>query len=318
MQSQKVKPKKHRWRANLFLSLGITVVLIVGMTALSTQNYLWRLPASHNNPHPRALVTDQLSLNYPDPSFTTNITNALDAAGYAVDYSGPTPTVVDSLRQLPSRGYDLIIIRAHTGSGQSIITSEPYSPSQHAADQLAGRLVPAQVNGGPLYFAITPKFVRQDMKGSFPESTIILMGCSALEGSQDIASAFLDKGANLFVGWDSSVSIIHTDTSTVALVQLLSAGKSLPEATAQAGGADPVYGARLQYFDWNALVQSRVSNLVSRLIVWIALGAVLIIGPTVVFVAPRLVTSLDFVRERAKMRGKKNHSINDNRPHQKQ
>jgi len=156
------------------------------------------------------------------------------------------------------------------------------------------------------------------MKGSFPESTIILMGCSALEGSQDIASAFLDKGANLFVGWDSSVSIIHTDTSTVALVQLLSAGKSLPEATAQAGGADPVYGARLQYFDWNALVQSRVSNLVSRLIVWIALGAVLIIGPTVVFVAPRLVTSLDFVRERAKMRGKKNHSINDNRPHQKQ
>jgi len=318
MQSQQVKPKKHRWRANLFLSLGIVVILLVGMTALSTQNYLWRIPASHSNSHPRALVTDQLSLNYPDPSFSTSMTNALNAAGYAVDYFGPTPTAVDSLRQLPSQGYDLIIIRAHTGSSQSIITSEPYSKSQHAADQLAGRLVPAQVNGGPLYFAITPKFVRQDMTGSFPESTIILMGCSALEGSQDIASAFLDKGANLFVGWDSSVSIIHTDTSTVALVQLLSAGKSLPEATAQAGGADPVYGARLQYLDWNALIQSRVSSLVSTLVVWIVMAAVLVIGPMVVLVAPRLVASLDVVRERAKMRGKTNETINDIRQGRKQ
>ncbi len=253
MQSQQVKPKKHRWRANLFLSLGIVVILLVGMTALSTQNYLWRIPASHSNSHPRALVTDQLSLNYPDPSFSTSMTNALNAAGYAVDYFGPTPTAVDSLRQLPSQGYDLIIIRAHTGSSQSIITSEPYS-----------------------------------------------------------------KSPNLFVGWDSSVSIIHTDTSTVALVQLLSAGKSLPEATAQAGGADPVYGARLQYLDWNALIQSRVSSLVSTLVVWIVMAAVLVIGPMVVLVAPRLVASLDVVRERAKMRGKKNETINDIRQGRKQ
>jgi hypothetical protein len=248
---------------------------------------------------------DELSLNYPDPSFTTNITNALKNAGFAVDYSGPSPSSVDSFRELPKQGYDLIIIRAHTGSSQSIITSEPYSQSKYVTDQLAGRLVPAQIEGGPLYFAITPKFVRQDMAGSFSESTIIVMGCSALEGTQEIASAFLDKGANFFVGWDSSVSIIHTDSSTVALIQLLSAGRSLPEATARASAADPVYGARLQYLDWNSLVQSRVSSLITRLAVWVALAAVLIIGPMAVFVAPRILASLDHIRERVTIDRKK-------------
>jgi hypothetical protein len=248
---------------------------------------------------------DQLSLNYPDPSFNTNITEALNSAGYTVVYSGPSSTAVDSFRQLPAEGYDLIIIRAHTGSSQSIITAQPYLQSEYVADQLAGRLVPAQVDGGPIYFAITPKFVSQDMTGRFSESTIIVMGCSALEGTQEIASAFLDKGASFFVGWDSSVSIIHTDTSTVAFARLLSGGKSLPEATALAGGVDPVYGARLHYLDWNSLVQSRASNLASRLVVWGSLAAILVIGPMAVFVGPRLFASLDQVRERVTTRGQK-------------
>jgi len=256
---------------------------------------------------------DQLALNYPDPSFTTNITNALKAAGYMADYAGPRPNAVDLFRQLPTSGYDLIIIRAHTASSQSIVTAEKYSKSEYAADQLAGRLVPAQVDDGPVYFAITPKFVRQEMAGSFQQSTIIVMGCSALEGTQDIASAFLDKGADLFVGWDSSVSIIHTDTSTVALVRLLSTGRSLPEATAQAGVADPVYGARLRYLDWNTLTQSRASGLVSKLLVWAALASVLVIGPMAVFVAPKLFGSLDHIRELVTIRRKKKHTTDDNR-----
>ena len=283
----------------------VVVVLIAGISAWSTNNYLWRLPASHSNPHPRALVMDQLSLNYPDPSFTTNITNALNAAGYTVDYSGPSSTAVDSFRQLPKQGYDLIIIRAHTGSSQSIITAEPYSQSEYIADQLAGRLVPAQVDGGPLYFAITPKFVSQDMTGRFSESTILVMGCSALEGTQEIASAFLDKGASFFVGWDSSVSIIHTDTSTVVFAKLLSGGKTLQEATAMAGGVDPVYGAKLQYLDWNSLVHIRANNLISRLIIWVSLAAILVIGPMAAFVGPKLFASLDQIRERVTTRGKK-------------
>lgn len=164
-----------------------------------------------------------------------------------------------------------------------------------------------------MYFALTPKFVRQSMMGSFPESTIIVMGCSALEGSQDIASAFLDRGANFFVGWDSSVSIIHTDASTVALVRMLSTGSSWPEATNRAGGTDLVYGSKLQYLDWNTLVQSRTSDLISKLLVWATLASLLVIGPTSVFVAPKLIASLDSVRERVTTRRKKKLASNDDR-----
>ena len=311
-QLRKAKSKTGKWRTNLLLSILTLIILIVGIAAYTTDDYLWRLPASHNNSQSRALVMDQLSLNYPNPSFTTNITNALRAARYSVDYSGPSATAVDSFRQLPNHGYDMIIIRAHSGSSQSIITSEPYSQSEFVADQLAGRLVAAQVDGGPLYFAITPKFVKDNMAGRFLGSTILVMGCSALEGSQDIASAFLDKGANFFVGWDNSVSIIHTDTSTVAFVRLLSTGRSLPEATAQAGVADPVYGAKLSYLDWNTLVQSRANNVISKLVIWVALAALVVAGPMTVFVGPKLFTSLDQIKDRVTVRRKKKRATNDN------
>ena len=138
------------------------------------------------------------------------------------------------------------------------------------------------------------------------------MGCAALQGTQDIASAFLDKGANFFVGWDSSVSIIHTDTSTVALVQLLSIGRSVPAATREASGSDPVYGAKLQYLDWNTLVQNRASDLVSRLVVWAALATILVVGPMAVFVAPRIIASLDRIRERMTIREKKSTATGEN------
>jgi hypothetical protein len=313
LRSRSLNTKKARKRSKIFLSVIIVIFLTVAIAVWSTDNYLWRLPASHGNSQPRAIVMDQLSLNYPDPSFTTNITNALNAAGYSVDYSGPSSTAVDSFRQLPEHGYDLIIIRAHTGSSQSIITAQPYSKSEYVADQLAGRLVPAQVDGGPLYFALTPKFVSQDMLGRFSESTIMIMGCSALEGTQDIASAFLDKGADFFLGWDSSVSIIHTDTSTVTFVRLLSTGRSLTEATVQAGVADPVYGARLRYLDWNTLVQSRANTVVSKLVIWVALATLAVVGPMTVFVGPKLFTSLDRIKDRATVRGKKKQATNENR-----
>ena len=310
-EARRANSRKPRSRAKLLASSLIIVILIVGIVVWTTDNYLWRLPASHGGSTARALVMDELALNYPDPSFTVNITSALHTAGYAVDYLGPTSTAVDSFRELPKQAYDLVIIRAHTGSSQSIITAEPYSQSEFVVDQLAGRLVPAQVGGGPVYFALTPKFVRQDMMGSFPESTIVVMGCSALEGTREIASAFLDKGANLFIGWDSSVSIIHTDSSTVALVRLLSTGTSLTEATKLAGGTDPVYGAKLQYMDWNALVQSRTSDLLSKLSIWVALGSILVIGPMTVFVAPKLISSLDDIREHVTHRGRKRRSTNE-------
>ena len=264
----------------------------------TTQNYLWRFPTLLGQTHSRALLVDELALNYPDPSFVTNTTQALVAGGYSVDYTGPSPNAVDSFRQLPTMGYTLIIIRAHSGGGQSIVTTEPYSSSTHATDQLTGTLAAAEVGSGPLYFALTPKFIRQDMQGRFPGSTVIIMGCAALQGTQDLADAFLDKGANFFIGWDGSVTIIHTDTSTVSLTQQISLGKSVPDATMIAGSADPFYGAKLEYLDWNSLVQSRVNNLLSQAVAWSLIASILVLGPLAVFLVPKLFSLVERTRDR--------------------
>jgi len=123
------------------------------------------------------------------------------------------------------------------------------------------------------------------------------MGCAALQGTQDMAAAFLDKGANFFVGWDGLVSIIHTDSSTVTLARLLSTGKSVPEATSLVGGADPVYGTRLAYLDWNTLAQSRANRVLSEVMISSTIAAILIAGPLTVFAAPKLVNLIEHLKE---------------------
>lgn len=280
--------KRPRYKLNLLIALLFLTILVIGIGFWATQNYLWRLPGTPSSSPRSALIVDQLALNYPDPSFVTNVTSALAAGGYVVTYSGPGSNPIDLFHQLASKPYSLIIIRAHQGGGQAIITSTPYSVSEYQAEQLTGTLAAAEVDGGQLYFAITPKFITQQVQGRFSGTNIVVMGCAALQGSHDLAISFLDKGANLFVGWDGSVTIIHTDISTVSLAQQLANGKSLPEAARIAGTADPVYGARLEYLDWPTLVQSRVDSLVSQLILWSSISTILVLGPLVVFVAPKL------------------------------
>lgn len=294
-----------RYKLNLLIALLVLIILVTGIGFWATQNYLWRLPATPSNSPPKALIVDELALNYPDPSFVTNMTNALIAGGYAVSYAGPGPHPIDLFRQLASKPYDVIIIRAHQGGGQAIITSQPYSSSQYQTEQLVGTLAAAEVDGGQLYFAVTPKFVTQEMQGRFSGTNIIVMGCAALQGSHDLAISFLEKGANLFVGWDGSVTMIHTDVSTVNLARQLSDGKSFPEAARIAGTADPIYGARLEYLDWPTLVQSRVDSLVSQLILWSSVTTILVLGPLSVFVVPKLFNLVEGAREKAsRMSGK--------------
>lgn len=288
--------KKPGWRTNSILAVAIIIVIALLGTAAATQNYLWRFPVSQNRSNLRAVMIDELSMDYPDPSFVNNVSQSLGASGYSVDYVGPSPSAVDSFRDLPSRNYDLIIIRAHTGSSQSIITTQPYSKSDYLLDQLQGRLVAAQVQNGPLYFALTPSFVRQDMGGRFPGSTIILMGCAAMEGTHDLASAFLDKGASLFAGWNGPVTVIHMDSSTATLVERMSAGQNLQFVAATEMIPDPVYGARLTYLDWNELVGNRINNMLPAITDGSLLAVILVFGPLTIFVVPRLSSMLEHNR----------------------
>lgn len=291
MQNVRNTPKP-RWRKNGVVALTLLVLVVSSFGLWISQNYLWRLPSSTRTSGQTALILDPLALNYPDQGFVVNLTSALTHLGYAVNYLGPSSAGIDTFRRLPSLGYDLIVIRAHSASQQAIITAEPYSRTLYKTDQASGGVVGAVVNGGPSYFAVTASFVRNSMAGRFQGSSILVMGCSTVQGQHVLADAFLDKGAQSFVGWDNSVTIIHTDRSTVSLVSSLSPGGTLSSAVSSTSQPDPVYGARLRYLDWNMLVQTRANSIVNGAVLWLALASMVVLGPLVIFVAPRFISAL--------------------------
>lgn len=99
---------------------------------------------------------------------------------------------------------------------------------------------------GPQYFGMMPGFTKSSMKGDFPDTTMIMMGCDGLS-SDTIAEAFVEKGANAVVAWDGLVSSSHTDAATQHLLHhLLIDGLTMQEAVTQTMaevGPDPSYGS---------------------------------------------------------------------------
>ncbi len=211
-----------------------------------------------------AIIVDQLELTAPNPDFISKTRTLLSQSGYSVDYVAGSDVTVDTYRTLPSRGYDLVILRVHAGlttevdaatgvrTGKeyvSLFTGEPYDETRYPAEQL-NRLGKARYTEGadPL-FGIGPKFVSDSMEGDFDGALVVMMGCDGLR-SQTTAEAFLDRGASAFVSWSKPVSGTHTDQATETLLRyLLTEGMEVEEAvqrTADEIGPDPSYEGELR------------------------------------------------------------------------
>jgi len=170
---------------------------------------------------------DQLSLSFPSPSFVRRCTAVLEGAGFAVDYYPGKEVTVKLYKNLPTHNYDLIILRAHSAyiekhSILAIFTSEPYTKDRYIYEQLRHRIARGKLEqppeGDPGCLAITDKFIRHSMKGSFKDSSIIMMGCAGIRAA---AKAFLMKEARVYIGWDGRVSADHTDLATLKLLETL-------------------------------------------------------------------------------------------------
>jgi hypothetical protein len=183
-------------------------------------------------------------------------------------YQGNNVTV-ELYRKLPTYGYRLIIFRAHSGilsqDGDIMLrtvlfTNEPYSESGYILEQVYEQLVMGGAcQGCPMMFGITSKFIRaegvaghdRDMEGTFDDTAIIMMGCSGI-ALPDLAQAFVDKGASAYLAWDRSVELYYVDEATPYLIrQLCSEKLTIKEAvdsTMAVKGADPEYGAVLEYY----------------------------------------------------------------------
>ena len=255
-------------KRNRRVTLAIIMMAVVSFSGLITYSVLNQSSPSQPVSF-KAVIVDQLSGTFPNPSFEDTAKTMLVDAGYTVDYYGPDQVTVDFFRTLPSKGYGIVIIRAHStgwvpGDKTAIFTSETWSINKYVYEQLVDEINGATLAGGKHYFTILPKFVSDAMQGQFPHSVVIMMGCTGLKDSE-MARAFVSKGARVYVSWENSVTPDRTDSTTISLLRSMAQGKTISEAVSAAMnqvGPDPVYNSTLGFYpdDQAALVLSLQHN----------------------------------------------------------
>lgn len=209
----------------------------------------------------KAAIIDQLYDLENDTEFISGIMDILSRKGLEVDYFKGEEITVDFYRSLPSRGYKIIIFRAHTGllgggPGQSeirtyLFTSQAYSENSETFDQMTNRLGQGRYDMGKPLFAVNADFVVKSSHGSFNGAAVIMMGCSSLK-NDDMAQAFVNKGASLYTGWNESVDLDYVEQATLTLLNnLYRENNTIENAVAQTmeeAGPDSESEAEMKYY----------------------------------------------------------------------
>ena len=256
-KQSKGKPRRRGvpWFAWLLIALGITGIVVF------VRLYPMDHPPPDNGGGLKAVIVDQLSSLQENETFIEDVTGELEEYGFEVDLYQWDEVDVDLYRQLATRGYKLIIFRAHSGllaenevtqDRTVLFTNEEYSQLSHYTEQLNDQLVMARVDEGyPMVFGIPPRFITETMEGRFDDAVVIMMGCSGLF-VRDLAEAFVDKGASVYTGWNGSVELYYVDEATPYLVEQLCSGNlTIKEAVDNAMsviGPDPEHKAGLEYY----------------------------------------------------------------------
>jgi hypothetical protein len=123
---------------------------------------------------------------------------------------------------------------------------------KYTRERLEDEIAPARVRQDyPYVFAIGSKFITNSTKGNLDNAVVIVDGCSCLY-DDDLAQAFVDKGASSYLAWDATVDLDYVDEATISLIENLCSEKiTIGEAvdlTMAQKGPDPKYGAVLKYY----------------------------------------------------------------------
>ena len=253
---KRIRRKKRRGKIALKSKWTVLIVISVLVVGLSVYFFVFSSSTAVYEAVPyTAAIIDQLAMTHPNVTFVQEVNDTLVSAGFSVDYYNYSQVTVDFYRQLPSKRYSLIIFRVHSGVGRysgltSFYTSEGYSEWAHYREQMDKQVVAVEyVENGPKYFAITSNFVKtcDVCKGSM----VIMMGCDGLNKT-DMAEAFVEKGADVYISWDGPVSPEHTDKATDQFLRnIISKNQTLGEAI-ETVGSDPDYNSLLAYYPLEA------------------------------------------------------------------
>jgi hypothetical protein len=231
----------------------LTIVILVISIAFAV-SYLSPKPQPPNFSLNAAIV-DQLAQEIPNPTFVNDATTILESSGFKVTYYNETD--VNFFEKLAENDYGIIILRAHSAlrlpdnSTVDLFTSEPFNSSEYSEDWQNELLVEGFLNNSSQgYFAITSKFI-DSLQGTFPQSIVIAMGCNTLvPGKDQMAEAFINKGAKAYIGWNGYVGDSDTDSQTIQLLtNLFTYNETIYEAVNGGGGLwDLTYGSKMAYY----------------------------------------------------------------------
>jgi hypothetical protein len=261
MKSSKKRVKKRKTGKRIIeAAFGI---IMIGVIVFAVQSWLFLSQPSEPQSANKAALIDQLSIAYPNPSFTEEFIRMSEAVGLTPEIFTGSEVTLDLYRRLPSMGYRIIIFRVHqstpaevllpmdhpvTGYPVYLFTGERYNEHKYVVEQLTDLVVPArEINGSNVYFSIGPEFVHS-MDGEFQNTVIVLAGCSGLY-SAELADSFIVKGASVVLGWQRFVQMDYTDKAIDRLLRAILIEKttfyrSVLVMTSEIG-LDPTYETNL-------------------------------------------------------------------------
>jgi hypothetical protein len=247
------------WR--LYLA-GIIVLLVTVVSSCSS------MPNSPGQATPgpaelKAAIIDQIDDIQPNEALINGIERTLADYGFkTVDIFQGKAVDINLYLQLPQQGYKLIILRTHSGllyengdiyQGSWLFTNEICQQDLNHADQrLNKKIAKARIDDAhPWVYAIGSQFISESMRGNFNNCFIIAMGCYSFM-RDDLAKAFIGKGAAIYLGWDNLVNLDYTDMATENLIKNL-CEKNEPLSAAMINtfkvlGPEPDHQSRLEVF----------------------------------------------------------------------
>ena len=177
----------------------------------------------------------------------------LQKTGYQVNVVSGDDVTIDYLMNIP-RDSDLYIFRVHSTCIDNrtwVFSGERYKANSYPILQIAGlihKAKPSQESG--YLFAVSPEFIQEYNKGGFKDGVVLMMGCEGL-CVNDLANAFCEEGASIYVSWDGNVCLSHTDRAFLSIIESICERKSTIlealEYTQNQIGNDPVYHYSLNY-----------------------------------------------------------------------
>jgi hypothetical protein len=235
--------------------VSICVGTIVVLVIIASYLYI----KTKKNFVPGAAIIDQLGCSqlsgarFENQSLINAVKSLLSERFSRIDYYSDNATI-EQYKLLSERGYKLIIWRSHSAIDEdgfvAICSSEQYIQgkySQYSVEQLTL----CNITGEPLFFAITPHFIKECMSGRFEDTVIIFMACNGLNQKYvKTAEAFIGKGVRAFISWDNWIGSLENDQATISLLDnLIMENDSISEAVSKIPTSYTLWGpSQLVYY----------------------------------------------------------------------